>query len=108
MIKYISGWGNYKTIKSNIYRPKNIAFNISKIISYLIKNDQISFLSTINKLGKKNENYSSFPDKGYTLTMNIKNNKKIKFVLNYKQINKAFNSKLPKIDIKDIYINQKN
>ena len=39
--------------------------------------------------------------------MNIKNNKTIKFVLNYKQINKAFNSKLPKIDIKDIYINQK-
>ena len=22
--KYISGWGNYKTIKSNIYTPKNI------------------------------------------------------------------------------------
>ena len=24
LVKYISGWGNYKTIKSNIYRPKNI------------------------------------------------------------------------------------
>jgi hypothetical protein len=39
--------------------------------------------------------------------MNIKNNKKIKFFLNYKQINKAFDSKLLRIDIKDIFINQK-
>ena len=37
----------------------------------------------------------------------LRNNKKIKFVSNYKQINKALNSKLSKIDIKDIYINPK-
>ena len=35
-------------------------------------------MSTIKKLGNKNENYLSFPDEGYTLTMDIKNNKKMK------------------------------
>ena len=61
-----------------LIRKKNAANNIYKIISYLIKNDQISFLSTIKKLGNKNDNYLSFPDNGYTLTMDIKNNKKMR------------------------------
>jgi decaprenylphospho-beta-D-ribofuranose 2-oxidase len=79
----ISGWNVFYGKKGFIQfqiliRKKNAANNIYKIISYLIKNDQISFLSTIKKLGNKNDNYLSFPDNGYTLTMDIKNNKKMR------------------------------
>ena len=61
-----------------LIKKKNAINNLQKIISYLIKNDQISFLSTIKKLGNKNNNYLSFPENGYTLTMDIKKNTKIK------------------------------
>ena len=37
--KYISGWGNYKTIKSNIYTPKNITE-----LKQIIKTDNFSVI----------------------------------------------------------------
>ena len=83
----IKGWnffyGNRGFIQFQVLiKKKNAIKNIYKIIDYLIKNNQISFLSTIKKLGIKNDNYLSFPDNGYTLTMDIKNNKKMKNIFN--------------------------
>ena len=83
----IRGWNFFYGKKGFVQfqiliRKKNAINNLNKIISYLIKNDQISFLSTIKKLGNKNNNYLTFPDNGYTLTMDIKKNVKMKNVFN--------------------------
>ena len=79
----ISGWNYFYGKKGFIQfqiliKNKNAVSNIDKIIKFLIKNNQISFLSTIKKLGNKNNNYLTFPENGYTLTMDIKNNSKMK------------------------------
>ncbi len=79
----IGGWNYFYGKKGFIQfqilvKNNNAVSNIDKIIKYLIKNNQISFLSTIKKLGNKNNNYLTFPENGYTLTMDIKNNSKMK------------------------------
>jgi decaprenylphospho-beta-D-ribofuranose 2-oxidase len=84
-LDFIGGW-NYFYGKNGfiqfqiLIKKKNAINNIKKILTYLVKNDQVSFLSTIKKLGKKNNNYLTFPENGYTLTMDIKNNSKMKNV----------------------------
>ena len=84
-LDFIGGW-NYFYGKNGfiqfqiLIKKKNAINNIKKILTYLVKNDQVSFLSTIKKLGKKNNNYLTFPENGYTLTMDIKNNCKMKNV----------------------------
>ena len=51
--------------------------NIKKLLLFFQDKKQVSFLSTIKKMGKKNQNYLSFPNKGYTITFDIKVNKNL-------------------------------
>ena len=50
---------------------------IKKILNFFQKKDQHTFLSTFKEFGKGNSNYLSFPNKGYTLTMDLKMTKKL-------------------------------
>jgi decaprenylphospho-beta-D-ribofuranose 2-oxidase len=56
----------------------NLIKNLLKILLFFQKKNQVSFVTTLKKLGKKNENLLSFPDEGYTITFDIKNNKNLK------------------------------
>ncbi len=49
-------------------------------------NRKYSFITTLKKLGKKNYNYLSFPDNGYTITFDIKYSDDVKFF--YKELEK--------------------
>ena len=57
---------------------KNIIKNLTRIILFFQKKKQVSFVSTIKKMGKKNKNLLSFPEEGYTITFDIKNNSNLK------------------------------
>ena len=49
---------------------------LDKILDFFQKREQNSFLGTIKEFGKGNNNYLSFPHKGYTLTLDLKMSKK--------------------------------
>ena len=53
---------------------KNLVKNLKKIILFFQERNQISFVSTLKKMGKKNKNLLSFPGEGFTITFDIKNN----------------------------------
>jgi FAD/FMN-containing dehydrogenase len=57
---------------------RNLITNLKKIILFFQENNQISFVSTLKKMGKKNKNLLSFPEDGYTITFDIKNNPNLK------------------------------
>jgi len=57
-----------------LLRNQNAAINLKKIILFFQKKNQVSFVSTLKKMGKKNKNLLSFPDNGYTITFDVKNN----------------------------------
>ena len=57
---------------------KNVIKNLKKIILFFQKKNQVSFISTLKKMGKKNKNLLSFPEEGYTITFDIKNNTNLK------------------------------
>ena len=65
---------------------KNLVNNLKKIILFFQKKKQVSFVSTLKKMGKKNKNLLSFPDDGYTITYDIKNNPNLIFF--YKELEK--------------------
>ncbi len=50
---------------------------LNKILDFFQERDQHSFLGTIKEFGKGNNNYLSFPNKGYTLTLDLKMTKKL-------------------------------
>jgi len=64
----------------------NLVNNLKKIILFFKKKKQVSFVSTLKKMGKKNKNLLSFPDDGYTITYDIKNNSNLIFF--YKELEK--------------------
>ena len=57
---------------------QNLIKNLTKILSFFQQKNQVSFVSTLKKMGKKNKNLLSFPAEGYTITFDIKNNKNLK------------------------------
>ena len=57
---------------------QNLVKNLKKIILFFQKKNQISFVSTLKKMGAKNKNLLSFPENGYTITFDIKNNPNLK------------------------------
>ena len=50
---------------------------LNKILDFFHEREQNSFLGSIKELGKGNNNYLSFPNKGYTLTLDLKMTKKL-------------------------------
>ena len=56
--------------------------NLKKIILFFQQKNQVSFVSTLKKMGKKNKNLLSFPENGYTITFDIKNNSNLKTFYN--------------------------
>ena len=60
----------------------NLVKNLKKIILFFQERNQISFVSTLKKMGKKNKNLLSFPEEGYTITFDIKNNVNLKTFYN--------------------------
>jgi decaprenylphospho-beta-D-ribofuranose 2-oxidase len=57
---------------------KNLIKNLTKILLFFQQKNQVSFVSTLKKMGKKNKNLLSFPAEGYTITFDIKANKNLK------------------------------
>ena len=57
---------------------KNLIKNLTKIILFFQQKKQVSFVSTLKKMGKRNKNLLSFPGEGYTITFDIKNNTNLK------------------------------
>jgi decaprenylphospho-beta-D-ribofuranose 2-oxidase len=56
----------------------NIIKNLKRILLFFQKKKQVSFVTTLKKMGKKNNNLLSFPQEGYTITFDIKNNTHLK------------------------------
>ena len=56
----------------------NVATSLKKIILFFQNKNQVSFVSTLKKMGKKNKNLLSFPEDGYTITFDVKNNPNLK------------------------------
>jgi len=61
-----------------LIKDRNFEEIIKEILKFFQDKGQLSFLSTLKELGPGNANYLSFPDKGYTLTLDLKMNKNIK------------------------------
>ncbi len=72
-----------------LLKEKNIKKNLSKLIKLFQLHKKYSFVTTLKKLGKKNYNYLSFPDSGYTITFDIKYDESVK--LFYKILEKQLN-----------------
>ena len=76
----IKNWNNFYGkngfIQIQILIANNEIKNILiEILYFFQKNKQLSFLTTLKKMGLKNKNYLTFPEKGFTLTLDIKMNK---------------------------------
>ena len=59
---------------------KNFEEVICKTLEFFQYKKQFSFLTTLKELGIGNDNYLSFPSKGYTLTLDLKMNKDLKAI----------------------------
>ncbi len=92
-------WNNFYGQKGFVQiqiliKPKNALNNIKKIIKFFQFHRQYSFITTLKKMGNKNNCYLGFSEPGYTLTFDIPNNNELKDF--YKQLE----IKLFKIDAK--------
>jgi len=79
----MNGWNNLYGRNGFIQiqiliKDRNFEEIIKEILKFFQDKGQLSFLSTLKELGPGNANYLSFPDKGYTLTLDLKMNKNIK------------------------------
>ena len=73
----------------------NLIKNLTKILLFFQQKNQVSFVSTLKKMGKKNKNLLSFPAEGYTITFDIKNNKNLKtFYMELEKILIKMNAKI--------------
>ena len=68
---------------------------LDKILDFFQKKNQNSFLATIKDFGKGNNNYLSFPNKGYTLTLDLKVTKKLNNIyLEFEDLLKNYKTKI--------------
>ena len=66
-------YGKNGFIQYQFVLPKKESFDgISKILNCIANSGMSSFLTVLKLLGKKNENYLSFPKEGYTLALDFK------------------------------------
>jgi FAD/FMN-containing dehydrogenase len=78
-------YGNKGFIQIQILlKEKNNYKNLIELIEFFQNKKIYSFVTTLKKLGKRNNNYLSFPDNGYTVTFDIKFNNQIE--LFYKKL----------------------
>lgn len=69
-------YGKKGFVQYQIVIPKKDGYQgIFKILSEVQNSKHISYLTILKLLGKKNENYLSFPIEGYTIAMDFKINK---------------------------------
>ena len=73
----IKNWNNLYGKKGFIQvqvllKNKNVLKNLTRLIEFFQINKKYSFVTSLKKLGKKNNNYLSFPEYGYTIAMDIK------------------------------------
>ncbi len=92
-LDYISNWNKlygpkgFTQIQILISDGKDYKNILNEIFSYLRDNNCYSFLTTLKEFGEKNENYLTFPEKGLTVTMDIKITKKFEdFYKNFEKI----------------------
>ena len=81
----IDNWNNLYGKKGFIQiqvliKDRNFEEVIKEILKFFQDNNQLSFLSTLKELGPGNTNYLSFPDKGYTLTLDLKMHKDLESI----------------------------
>ena len=81
----IGNWNNLYGKKGFIqiqilFTEKNFQEVIRKTLQFFQDKKQFSFLTTFKELGPGNDNYLSFPSKGYTLTLDLKMNKDLKTI----------------------------
>ena len=62
-----------------LIRNNNIIDKIENILSIMREYNQISFISTLKKMGKYNNFPLSFPEEGYSITIDVPNNKMLKY-----------------------------
>ena len=78
-----------------LLKKENILKNLTKLIKFFQIHKKYSFVTSLKKLGKKNNNYLSFPEYGYTIAMDIKYSKDIeKFHNKLENELKKINAKL--------------
>ena len=72
-------YGKMGFVQIQILVPNlNAAVSLKKIVLFFQNKNQVSFVSTLKKMGKKNKNLLSFPEDGYTITFDVKNNPNLK------------------------------
>ena len=69
-----------------LIKEKNAHKLLNKILNFFYEKKQISYLITLKKLGSKNNNLLSFPEKGFTITMDFIMSDKFKVI--YKDFEK--------------------
>ncbi len=77
-----------------LLKKKNILKNLTRLIEFFQINNKYSFITSLKKLGKKNNNYLSFPEYGYTIAMDIK------YSSNIEEFHKKLENELKKINAK--------
>ena len=89
-------YGKIGFVQIQVLLPnQNTVVNLKKIIQFFQQKKQVSFVSTLKKMGKKNKNLLSFPEEGYTITFDIKNNSNLKiFYKELEKILKKMNAKI--------------
>ena len=84
-----------------LLNKKNFKRNLEEIILFFNRRNQVSFLSTLKKMGRGNKNLLSFPDEGYTITFDIQNNNQLE------KFYRSLEKRLKKIDAKQ-YLTKDN
>ena len=96
----INNWNNLYGKKGFVQiqvliKDQNFEEVIKEILKFFQDNNQISFLSTLKELGPGNRNYLSFPDKGYTLTLDLKMHKDLQSIYqNFEVLLKKYKTKV--------------
>jgi hypothetical protein len=69
-----------------LIREKDPYLILKKILFFFYEKKQISYLTTLKKLGTGNDNFLSFPESGFTLTMDFSMSKNFRII--YKEFEK--------------------
>lgn len=99
-LDFVSNWNKlygskgFAQIQILILEGQDYKLILDEIFSYFRNNDYYSFLTTIKEFGTGNENFLSFPEKGLTVTMDIKIRKK------FDDFYKGFEKILTKYEVK--------
>ena len=78
-----------------LVEEKDPEITLNNILDFFQEKELNSFLGNIKEFGKGNDNYLSFPTKGYTLTLDLKMNKKLtKIYQEFEDLLKNYKTKI--------------